>query len=110
MLSTEEGRVLREQTEQVTHHLENLDVARERGLALREQYMSLLAQQQNTRLYVLSIVAAVFLPLTFVTGVLGMNLAGQPGTENPSAFMLSMLLMVGAGTGLAVFFRWRKWR
>ena len=55
------------------------------------------------------IVAAVFLPLTFVTGVLGMNLAGLPGTEHPSAFMLAMLLMIGAGIGLAVFFKWKKW-
>jgi zinc transporter len=38
-------------------------------------------------MYLLSVMAAVLLPHTFVTGLPGMNIAGLPGTENPAAFM-----------------------
>ena len=57
----------------------------------------------------LSIVAAIFLPLSFVTGLLGMNVAGLPGVENPHGFLLSAIVMIGLGIGLVAFFRWKKW-
>jgi zinc transporter len=60
-------------------------------------------------MYLLSVVAAVFLPLSFLTGLLGMNVAGLPGTENPQAFALSAVAMIGLGIGLVILFRWKKW-
>ncbi len=109
VLSSTEAQQLREQADGMTRHLENLDLARERAVVLRDEYMSLLAQKQNERIYVLTLVAAVFLPLTFVTGALGMNVAGLPGTEHPAAFLIAMALMAGLGLGLAVFFKWKRW-
>jgi len=109
VLSTAETQELREHADGMTRHLESLDLARERAVVVREEYMSLLAQKQNERVYVLTLVAAVFLPLTFVTGLLGMNVAGLPGTEHPAGFMISMALMAGLGVGLAAFFKWKRW-
>ena len=57
----------------------------------------------------LSVVAAVFLPLTFITGLLGMNVGGLPGLNSPLGFLGSLVLMVVAAVGLLVFFRARKW-
>ena len=57
----------------------------------------------------LSVVAAIFLPLTFVTGMLGMNVAGLPGTESPFGFIISAVVMVVLGIGLVAYFKWRKW-
>ena len=76
---------------------------------LQEELLSQLAQQQNTRMYVLSVVAAVFLPLTFVTGLLGMNVGGLPGVDNPSGFLFSLVVMIISGAALLAFFRWKKW-
>jgi len=109
VLSTAETQELREQADGMTRHLESLDLARERAVVVREEYMSLLAQKQNERVYILTLVAAVFLPLTFVAGLLGMNVAGLPGTEHPAAFMISMALMAGLGVGLVAFFKWKRW-
>lgn len=59
-------------------------------------------------MYVLSVVAAIFLPLGFVTGLLGINVGGIPGTEWPWSFtVVCVALLVMAG-GLAEFFRRRR--
>lgn len=100
---------LRQEADRITRYLEDLDLARERTIVLQEELLSHIAQQQNTRMYVLSVVAAVFLPLTFVTGLLGMNVGGLPGVDSPLGFALSLVVMVLSGAGLLAFFRWKGW-
>ena len=97
------------EADRMTRYVEDLDLARERTLLLQEELQSRIAEEQNARMYVLSIVAAIFLPLSFLTGVFGMNVAGLPGTENPAGFIFVALGMALIGVGLIVFMRWRKW-
>ena len=107
--TTAEAQELREQADGMTRHLESLDLAKERAVVVREEYESLLAQKQNERVYILTMVAAIFLPLTFVTGLLGMNVAGLPGLENPAAFLLSLVFMGVLVVGFAAVFKWKGW-
>lgn len=100
---------LREQSDRTMRYIEDLDLAREEAIVAQEELTNKLAQDQNARLYVLSIVAAVFLPLTFVTGLLGMNVAGLPGTENPLAFTVSVATMAAVTIALVLYFRFKKW-
>lgn len=100
---------LREEGDHLTRHIEDLDLARENALVTQEELMNRIAQEQNSRMYLLSVIAAVFLPLTFVTGLLGMNVAGLPGTVNPNGFFFSAIIMVLLGAALIAYFRWRKW-
>ena len=100
---------LREEADRLTRYLEDIDLARERLVVLQEEMLALMAQEQNTRMYVLSVVAAIFLPLTFITGLLGMNVGGLPGLENPIGFNVSVIIMVVAAVALLLFFRWKKW-
>jgi len=102
-------RDLRDEADRITRYLEDLDLARERTMVLREEFLGQLAQEQNSRMYVLSVVAAIFLPLTFVTGVLGMNVGGLPGLDSPWGFVGSLVVMALAAIGLVVFFRSKKW-
>ena len=108
-LAESEAHDLRQEADRITRFLEDLDLARERAVVLREELLSQIAQEQNARMYVLSVVAAVFLPLTFITGLLGMNVGGLPGLENTSGFAWSIVIMLLAGVFLVVFFRWKKW-
>lgn len=107
--SSAEIQELREEADRITRYLEDLELARERTMVLREEFLGQLAQEQNSRMYVLSVVAAVFLPLTFVTGLLGMNVGGLPGLESPYGFLFSITIMIVAAVGLATFFRWKRW-
>jgi len=109
MLTDLEVFELREEGDQLTRHIEDLDLARENALVTQEELMNRVALEQNSRMYLLSIVAAIFLPLTFVSGVLGMNVAGLPGTVNTNGFIYSAILMVSCLFGLIAYFRWRKW-
>jgi zinc transporter len=109
LLSEPEIHEMREEADRLTRYLEDIDLARERLVVLQEELLSITAQEQNTRMYVLSVVAAVFLPLTFVTGILGMNVGGLPGLESPDGFLWSVVVMVAAAVGLVLFFRWKKW-
>lgn len=100
---------LREQSDRTTRYLEDLDLSRERAIVAQEELTNRLAQDQNSRLYLLSVVAAIFLPLSFITGLLGMNVAGLPGTQSPLGFLVAVGFMAATAVLLLVFFRWKRW-
>ena len=88
---------------------EELEAVRERSAQLHEQLTDLRAEQVDQRALVISIVAFIFLPLTFITGLLGMNVEGIPYAQRPWAFwgVVGFCLLVGLGV-LAWFLR-RHW-
>ena len=109
ILSDQQADNLREQSERMTRYIEELDLARERAMVLQEEQRNKVAEQQGMRMYVLSIVTAIFLPLSFLTGVFGMNVAGLPGLENPQAFMYLGTSMLGLALVLLLLMIWKKW-
>ena len=100
---------LQEETNRMTLFVEELDLSRERAMVAQEEMLSSLALEQNSKIYLLSIVAAIFLPLSFLTGVFGMNVAGLPGTENPASFMIIAGIMLAIGAGIMLLLRWKSW-
>jgi len=109
LLSPEQAFEIREEGDRVTRFLEDLDLVRERAMVAQEELLGRLAQQQNERMYILAIVAAIFLPLSFLTGLFGMNVAGLPGTDNPYGFILAVFGMIGSAIGIGILFRWKGW-
>jgi len=96
-------------TEPAHRCVEDLDALRERAAVTQEKLTTRLADRMNRTMYVLSLVAAVFLPLSFLTGLLGINVAGIPGSNYQLAFVLVCLgLAVVAGLELFLFRR-KKW-
>lgn len=88
---------LRESGDRVTRYVETLDAARDRATVTHEELTNRLAEQMNRTMYTLSVVAAIFLPLGLLTGLLGINVGGIPGTESPWSFTLVTLLLVALG-------------
>jgi zinc transporter len=80
----------------------------ERAKLLQEELAARLAESTGRNLYVLSILTAVLLPMTLVTGVFGMNVAGLPGMETPAAFWRVMLLIVASGAATLAILFWRR--
>lgn len=107
----DEGQVyaLREQADRITRYVEDLDLVREQALVTQEELMNRIAQEQNTRTYLLTVIAAVFLPLTFLSGVFGMNTGGLPGIDHPMAFWWVSGAMVLLGIAVTVWLRLKKW-
>ncbi|KPJ60879.1 MAG: magnesium transporter CorA [Latescibacteria bacterium DG_63] len=100
---------LRETADRTTRYVEDLDAARERAAVTQEELMARAQDRMNKNMYVLSLVAAVFLPLGFVTGLLGINVGGIPGSESSTAFlMVCLFLGVVAAAEIALFY-FRRW-
>ena len=100
---------LREVAERTARYVEDIDSARERASVTQEELNNRLSEQMNKAMYVLSIVAAIFLPLGLLTGLLGINVGGIPGTENKWAFAVVTVLLVGLAAFLIGWFRKIKW-
>jgi len=99
---------LRECADAMARYVEELDAARERAAVISEELAAAAAERMNRTMYVLSLVATVFLPLGFVTGLLGINVAGIPGTDAPFAFaVVAAGLAVLAFVEVLLFRRWR---
>ncbi|GAB4393475.1 MAG: zinc transporter ZntB [Gammaproteobacteria bacterium] len=108
-LDAGERLAIREINDRVIRYVENLDTIRERAAICQEELTNRLAEQMNKRMYLLSIIAVIFLPLTFITGLFGINVAGIPIADKPWAFnaICSLLMLLGLVT-LVIFWR-KKW-
>jgi zinc transporter len=100
---------LRELGDRVTRYVEDLDSARDRAAVAQDELNSRLAEQMNKTMYILSIVAGIFLPLGLLTGLLGINVGGIPGTENPVAFTIVCFLLLAVALIQVWIFRRFKW-
>jgi zinc transporter len=100
---------LREISDRLVRHIEDIDAVRERAALAQEELSSTVSEQMNERMYVLSIVAAIFLPLGFFTGLMGINVGGMPGVEDGEAFWVVVAMCVGLMLVLGVVFRLKKW-
>jgi zinc transporter len=87
---------LREISDRIIRYVEDLDAIRERAAIIQDEVANRVAEQINTNMYRLAIVATVMLPLGLLTGLLGINVDGMPGSKDaPWAF--------GVVTGLLFF-------
>jgi zinc transporter len=101
-------RQLREVQDRVTRYVEDLDAVRERASVTQEELSQRMAESMNRTMYVLSIIAGIFLPLSLLTGLLGINVGGIPGADVSSAFIVvSVALVLIAAIELLIFRRMR---
>ncbi|MFM9978467.1 MAG: zinc transporter ZntB [Sphingomonadaceae bacterium] len=100
---------LREAADRAARMAEELEAIRERAALIHEQLTDLRAELIETRTLVLSIAALVFLPLTFLTGLLGMNVEGIPFASEPWAFWGITVLCLVVAAGVAFYFIRARW-
>ncbi|MEO0620574.1 MAG: CorA family divalent cation transporter, partial [Pseudomonadota bacterium] len=102
-------RELRFAADRMARYVEDLDALRERAQVIAEELANTLSQRLDRNLYVLSIVSAIFLPLGFLTGLLGINVGGVPGVESGAAFWVVTAGLAALGVGALALFRWLRW-
>ncbi|MGC1503357.1 MAG: zinc transporter ZntB [Sulfitobacter sp.] len=100
---------LREIANRSTITVEELDELRDRLTSIQDEHDTNVAQRQARHSYVLSVAAALFLPLSFITGLFGVNLAGIVGADHPQAFTILCLGMLGLGVTMIALLRWVRW-
>ena len=109
LFSAEEKIQLREANDHLIRYIEELDCIKDRALVCQEELTNTLTEQMNNRMFVLSVVAAIFLPLGFLTGLLGINVGGIPGAENPYAFGIFILILIVVVGFQIWLFKKKKW-
>jgi magnesium transporter len=87
---------------------DNLDNYKEVVEALEDTNESLISHQQNDILYVLTIFSVVMLPLTFITGLFGMNVR-FPGFGTVHGFIVTIVAMIAVVVAMLGFFRYKRW-
>lgn len=100
---------IREATDRVIYYLEDLDEARERAAVTHEELSSRISETIDQRMLLLSLVAVIFLPLSFITGLLGVNIGGLPGINKPWAFPIVSITLIAIAVGQFIFFKRKKW-
>ncbi|QAV24505.1 zinc transporter ZntB [Proteus hauseri] len=84
-------------SERLSRRLEDLDSSISRTAVIADEITSMMADAMNRRTYTMSLMAMLFLPTTFLTGLFGVNLGGIPGNEFPygfTIFCLSLLFLI----------------
>jgi zinc transporter len=102
-------RRIRETTDRLIRHVEDLDAVRERATVIHEELVGRMSEELNARMYLLAIISVVFLPLGFLTGLLGINVGGIPGAEAPHAFIAFSVLLIALVSVQILVMRWKRW-
>ncbi len=108
-LSVTDKRHLQESLDQVIRYVEDIDAIRERAQITKDELTNALSDKMNKNLYMLSVVAAIFLPLGFFTGLLGINVGGIPGADLSNAFLIFCSILVGVVIFQIGLFKYLKW-
>ena len=100
---------LREAADRFARMVEELEAVRERSALIHEQLTDLRSEQIENRALLLSVVALIFLPLTFITGLLGMNVDGIPFAHHPWTFAAVCIFCLLVAVGVAGWFAAAHW-
>ncbi len=100
---------IREVSDRTTRYVEDLDEIRERSIILQDELLNALSIDMNRKMYVLTVIAAIVLPLSFATGLFGINVGGMPLAESKDGFWIVCGALLVLGIFEALFFKWLKW-
>ncbi|MGC9530451.1 MAG: magnesium/cobalt transporter CorA [Candidatus Bipolaricaulaceae bacterium] len=100
------GRDLYDHTVQTMDAVETL---REVLAGMMEVYLSSASNRINEVMKVLTVIATVFIPLTFLAGIWGMNFTNMPELDEPWGYPFALGLMGLVAALMAVFFRHKRW-
>ena len=102
-------RHLVENYDHLMRYVEDLDAIRERAQIVKDELANIIADRLNKNRYVLSVIAAVFIPLGVLTGLLGINVGGIPGVDNPNAFFIFSGILILLVVIQILLFKKLKW-
>jgi zinc transporter len=100
---------IREAADRFSRMTEELEAVRERAALLHEQLTDLRSEEIDQRSLLISVVAFIFLPLTFITGLLGMNVEGIPYAHSHWSFWGVVIFCVLVGIGVLAWFARKRW-
>ncbi|SFM96287.1 zinc transporter [Izhakiella capsodis] len=108
-LSDDDRRRMQDIADRLGRGLDDLDACVARTAVLADEISSVIADAMNRRTYTMSLMAMIFLPTTFLTGLFGVNLGGIPGNGWGYGFPLFCFLLLILVVSVALWLRRRNW-
>jgi zinc transporter len=102
-------RLVAEAHERLTRTIEDADALRDRLAVVRDELQNAISERLGRNLYLLSIITVVFLPISFVTGLLGINVGGIPGSASKIGFWIVCAILLGMVVGVLWLLRRLRW-
>ena len=100
---------LRDVSDHVAQLLDLLRSYRDVAASVAESYTAEQGQRMNEVMKILTMVAAIFIPISFLAGVFGMNFDDMPGLHHPAAFVFFCVACVTIAGGMAWWFKRKGW-
>jgi magnesium transporter len=100
---------LRDVYDHVIQVIDTLEIYREMLAGMLDIYLSGVSNRLNAVMKVLTVIATIFMPLTFIAGVYGMNFRYLPELEWRYGYPLVLLLMLGVGVSMYLYFKKKTW-
>jgi magnesium transporter len=89
--------------------MDSIETFRDVLSGLLDIYLSSTGNRMNEIMKVLTIISTIFIPLTFIAGIYGMNFEYMPELEVPWAYPAVWVVMITIAGGMLAFFRKKKW-
>lgn len=110
VISPETRAYFRDVQDHCRHLADTIELYREATVGMLDVYTNAINQRMNDVMKVLTIIATIFIPLSFLTGIFGMNFTGSlPGQDDGSAFWIFVTACLVLAGGMLGFFRYKKW-
>ncbi len=102
-------RYLKDTYDHIAQIVELIDSSREMASDLAESYLSNVSHRTNEIMKVLTLMASIFIPLTFIAGIYGMNFRNMPELAMRDGYFVILGVMVLLAVGMTLYFRRRGW-
>ena len=103
------GSYFRDLYDHIIQVSENIDIYREMTWGLMDMYMTTISNKMNEVMKVLTIIATIFIPLTFIAGIYGMNFEFMPELQWKYSYFVLWGIMIVIFAGMLYYFRRKKW-
>ena len=100
---------LRDVYDHTAHVIDTIETFRDMVAGLHDIYLMSLSNRMNEVMKVLTIIATIFMPLSFIAGVYGMNFRHMPELDWHWGYPLALGLMLAIAAGMLIYFRRKKW-
>jgi magnesium transporter len=100
---------LRDVYDHVVQAIDSVEIYRDMLSTMLDLYLSSVSNRMNEIMKVLTIIATIFMPLTFLAGVYGMNFKYMPELDWKYGYFIIWTIMIAIGIGMGFYFKRKKW-
>jgi len=109
LISEATGPYLRDVYDHIIQVIDSIEIYRDILSEMLGAHLTAVSYRLNEIMKVLTIIATIFMPLTFLAGVYGMNFKHMPELEWKYGYLLAWIIMAGIGIAMGIYFKRKKW-